>query len=195
DVITYPLPDVALPLPPIDAYVECTFKTPGSDDREDTVSRWHSSRRPSNALNDLCNGLSDPVVLSIAGWMASKPKASLGEGMGLWSENASKRWQWRKLMKKLRTYFYPIHVRGIDVHVDKALLWSPGRSSHFWNIQTPPNLKKTSAISRAGRDFIALSMWDREHVADLGRLSKRIADQSSNVGTRESSSRRPSAEG
>ncbi|KAF8137215.1 hypothetical protein EV363DRAFT_1134029, partial [Boletus edulis] len=60
--------------------------------------------------------------------------------------------------KKLRTYFYPIHVRGIDVHIDKALLWSPGRSSHFWNIQTPPNLKKTSAICRAGRDFIALSM-------------------------------------
>ncbi|KAF8128918.1 hypothetical protein EV363DRAFT_1169884, partial [Boletus edulis] len=45
--------------------------------------------------------------------------------------------------KKLRTYFYSIHVRGIDVHTDKALLWSPGRSSHFWNIQTPPNLKKT----------------------------------------------------
>ncbi|KAF8130789.1 hypothetical protein EV363DRAFT_1334064, partial [Boletus edulis] len=67
-------------------------------------------------------------------WMASKPKASLGEGIGLWSENAR-----------------------IDVHIYKALLWSPGRSSHFWNIQTPPNLKKTSAISRAGRDFIALS--------------------------------------
>ncbi|KAF8414798.1 hypothetical protein L210DRAFT_3590306, partial [Boletus edulis BED1] len=56
-------------------------KTPGSDDREDTVSRWHSSRagsrRPSNTLNDLCKGLSDPVVLSsegpwlpdLAGWM------------------------------------------------------------------------------------------------------------------------------
>ncbi|KAF8123569.1 hypothetical protein EV363DRAFT_1228510, partial [Boletus edulis] len=28
--------------------------------------------------------------------------------------------------KKLRTYFCPIHVRGIDVHIDKALLWSPG---------------------------------------------------------------------
>ncbi|KAF8130701.1 hypothetical protein EV363DRAFT_1333234 [Boletus edulis] len=58
--------------------------------------------------------------------------------------------------KKLRTYFYPIHVRGINVHIDKALLWSPGRSTHFWNNQTPPNLKKTSAICRAGRDFIAL---------------------------------------
>ncbi|KAF8127907.1 hypothetical protein EV363DRAFT_1171517, partial [Boletus edulis] len=59
--------------------------------------------------------------------------------------------------KKLRTYFYLIHVRGIDVHIDKALLWSPGRSSHFWNIQTPPNSKKTSAISQAGCDSIALS--------------------------------------
>ncbi|KAF8422135.1 hypothetical protein L210DRAFT_953322, partial [Boletus edulis BED1] len=59
-----------LPPRPIDAYVECTFvrnifslyeKTPGSDDREDTASRWHTgSRRPSNALNDLCKGLSDP---------------------------------------------------------------------------------------------------------------------------------------
>ncbi|KAF8130853.1 hypothetical protein EV363DRAFT_1166920 [Boletus edulis] len=88
--------------------------------------------------------------------MPSKPKASLGEGIGLWSENASKRWQWRNLTKKLRTYFYLFHVRGIDVHIDKALLWSPGRSSHFWKIQTLPNLKKTSAISRAGRDFIAL---------------------------------------
>ncbi|KAF8130645.1 hypothetical protein EV363DRAFT_1332554 [Boletus edulis] len=181
-------PDVALPLPPrpIDAYVECTFVTNifslyekifGSDDREDTASRWHSSRRPSNALNDLCKGLSDSVVLSseVAGWMTSKPKASLGEGIGLWSENARRDGSVDK--KKLRTYFYPIHVRGIDVHTDKALLWSPGRSSHFWNIQTPPNLKKTSAISRAGCDFIALrtkhppiSMRDREHVADLGRL-------------------------
>ncbi|KAF8127869.1 hypothetical protein EV363DRAFT_1341756, partial [Boletus edulis] len=160
-----------LPPRPIDA-----FNTSGSDDREHAASRWHSSyyrrsgsvsplrvenevrtsagsKRPANALNDLCK---------VIRWMASKPKASLGEGMALWSENAR-----------------------IVVHIDKALLWSPG---HFWNIQTPPNLKKTSTISRAGwRDFIALSMRDREHVADLGRLSKRIADQSSNVGTRESS--------
>ncbi|KAF8423139.1 hypothetical protein L210DRAFT_3570633 [Boletus edulis BED1] len=69
--------------------------------------------------------------------MTSKPKASLREGIGLWRENVSKRWQ-----------------RHIDK--DKALLWSPGHSSHFWNIQTPPNLKKTSAISQAACDFIAL---------------------------------------
>ncbi|KAF8127991.1 hypothetical protein EV363DRAFT_1343219 [Boletus edulis] len=154
-------PDVALPLPPrpIDAYVECTFKTPGSDDREDTASRWHSSyyrrsgsvsplrvenevrtsagsKRPANALNDLCK-----VIL--AGWMTSKPKAKKGR-----DGSVDK--------KKLRTHFYPIHVRGIDVHIDKALLWSPGRSSRFWNIQMPPNLKKTSAISQAGCDSIAL---------------------------------------
>ncbi|KAF8120499.1 hypothetical protein EV363DRAFT_1279784 [Boletus edulis] len=78
-------PDVALPLlpRPIDAYVECTFvtnifslyeKTLGSDDREDTASRWHTgSRRPSNALNDLCKALSDPVVLSSEGpWLPDR---------------------------------------------------------------------------------------------------------------------------
>ncbi|KAF8136576.1 hypothetical protein EV363DRAFT_1158657 [Boletus edulis] len=59
--------------------------------------------------------------------MTSKPKASLREGIVLgWRENASKRW--------------------IDVHIDKT----------FWNIQTPPKLKKTSTICRAGRDFMAL---------------------------------------
>ncbi|KAF8130819.1 hypothetical protein EV363DRAFT_1334347 [Boletus edulis] len=133
-------------------YFSLYEKIPGSDDREDTASRWHSSyyrrsdsvsplrvenevrtsagsKRPANALNDLCK---------VIRWMASKPKASLGEGMGLWSENSSKRWQCVD-EKKLRTYFYPIHVRGIYVHIDKALLWSPGRSSHFWNIRTPPN--------------------------------------------------------
>ncbi|KAF8120524.1 hypothetical protein EV363DRAFT_1189563, partial [Boletus edulis] len=41
-------------------------------------------------------------TIGVAGCMASKPKASLGEGMGLWSENASKRWQWGKLMVRDR---------------------------------------------------------------------------------------------
>ncbi|KAF8129764.1 hypothetical protein EV363DRAFT_1263417 [Boletus edulis] len=67
----------------------------------------------------------------------------------------------------------------------KALLWSPGRSSHFWNIQTPPNLKKTSAISRAGRDFIALRTERNTHrpacgTANTSLIWGGIADQSSN---------------
>ncbi|KAF8452374.1 hypothetical protein L210DRAFT_941811 [Boletus edulis BED1] len=54
-------------------YFSLYEKTSGSDDREDTASRWHSSRRPSNALNDLCKGLSDPVVLSSEGpWLPDR---------------------------------------------------------------------------------------------------------------------------
>ncbi|KAF8130848.1 hypothetical protein EV363DRAFT_1167372 [Boletus edulis] len=72
-------PDVALPLPPrpIDAYVECTFvtnifslyeKTPGSDDREDTASRWHSSYyRPSGSVYPLSQALGGhPMPLTIS---------------------------------------------------------------------------------------------------------------------------------
>ncbi|KAF8127673.1 hypothetical protein EV363DRAFT_1344224 [Boletus edulis] len=180
-----------LPPKPIDAFVECTSKTfeiSGSDGREHTASRWHSSyyrrsgsktrcvpqhsKRPANALNDFCGR-----SMASRSRKSSTAQASLREGIGLWRENVSKRWQWRKLTKKLRTYFYPIHVRGIDVHIDKALLWSSGRSSHFWNIHTPPNLKKSSAISQVGCDFIALRPERNTHrpaherVANLGRLS------------------------
>ncbi|KAF8120155.1 hypothetical protein EV363DRAFT_1238003 [Boletus edulis] len=87
--------------------------------------------------------------------------------------------------KKLRTYFCPIHVRGIDVHIDKTLLWSPG---HFWNIQTPPNLKKTSAISRASRrDFIALRTGRNTHRPACGTANTSLIwggcpRESSNVG-------------
>ncbi|KAF8137214.1 hypothetical protein EV363DRAFT_1394772 [Boletus edulis] len=61
----------------IDAYVECTFvtnifslykKTPGSDDREDTDSRWHSSYyRRSGSVSPLRQALGGhPMPLTIS---------------------------------------------------------------------------------------------------------------------------------
>ncbi|KAF8130974.1 hypothetical protein EV363DRAFT_1330847 [Boletus edulis] len=161
-----------LPPKPIDAFVECTSVTNIFPLRENIQNIWFRRQRTHGfplaqfllQAERLC--LSAKGRKRIAGWMTSKPKASLREGIGLWRENVSKRWQWRKLT-----------VRERARHIDKALLWSPGRSSHFWNIQTPPNSKKTSAISQAGCDFIALRPErnthrpTHEHVANLGQLS------------------------
>ncbi|KAF8127204.1 hypothetical protein EV363DRAFT_1346108 [Boletus edulis] len=178
-----------LPPRPIDAFVECTSVTNIFPLRENTVQTTENTRLPvgtvpQQALSGLpmpltiTTKLSDPVVLSregpwlpdLAGWMTSKPKASLRGGIGLWRENVSKRWQWRR--RSVLSHSCARDRRHIDK--DKALLWSPGHSSHFWNIQTPPNLKKTSAISQAGCDFIARPERNTHrpaHVANLGRLS------------------------
>ncbi|KAF8127940.1 hypothetical protein EV363DRAFT_1342615 [Boletus edulis] len=158
-----------LPPRPIDAFVECTSVTNIFPVRENIRNIWFRRQRTHGfplaqfllQAERLC--LSAKGRKRVTGWMTSKPKASLREGIGLWRENVSKRWQWQRRLEK-----------GRD---DKALLWSPGHSSHFWNIQTPPNLKKTSAISQAACDFIALRPERNthrpahEHVANLGRLS------------------------